>query len=116
MFDSLNMNRTLPKWLPCLICCCLLFFAATADFVSTSVVTGGFDANHPPVKIEHKCVSHSVKAIGLFDSAVSHSTPTVAALPELGLHHPEPASIVDGDRHLSPLRTVSQQASSPLRC
>ena len=40
-----------------------MFFAATADFVSTSVVTGGYDANRPPVKIEHKCVSHSI-AVG----------------------------------------------------
>jgi hypothetical protein len=57
------MNLSSTKWIPCIVCCCLLFFAATADFVSTSVVSGGYDANQPPVKIEHKCVSHSM-AVG----------------------------------------------------
>jgi len=39
----------------------LFFFAATADFISTSVITVAHNANNPIVRIEHKCAGHGGK-------------------------------------------------------
>ena len=46
-------------WIRCFLFGWLFFFAATADFIATSVISGGHDANNPPVRIEHKCVGHA---------------------------------------------------------
>src|ERR1041385_3288923 len=46
-------------WIRCFLFGWLFFFAATADFIATSVTSGGYDANNPPVRIEHKCVGHA---------------------------------------------------------
>ena len=54
--------RHYPKcWIRCVLFGWLFFFAATADFISTSVISGGHDANNPLVRIEHKCVGHALK-------------------------------------------------------
>ena len=40
----------------------LLLYATTADFVATTVgVITGHDCDHPWVRIEHKCVTSSVR-------------------------------------------------------
>ncbi len=47
------------RWIRCSLFGWLFFFAATADFIATSVISGGYNANNPPVRIEHKCVGHA---------------------------------------------------------
>jgi hypothetical protein len=39
----------------------LMMYAATADFVATSFIAHGHDHDHPLLRIEHKCVTDSVK-------------------------------------------------------
>lgn len=93
-----------------MICCCLIFFAATADLVSTSVVTGGYDANRPPVKIEHKCVSHSM-AVGSLNKDLTNSAP---ALITVDRSQDPPVVTVPTSANLA--EVVSFLVSSPLRC
>jgi hypothetical protein len=104
------MKFSSTKWIPCVVCCFLLFFAATADFVSTSVVSGGFDGNRPPVKIEHKCVSHSM-AIGSLTRSAG-----VFIASGLAVERPEnlkTAHLPVIARHLD---SASIPIFSPLRC
>jgi hypothetical protein len=104
------MNFSSNKWIPCLICCCLMFFAATADFVSTSVVTGGYDANRPPVNIEHKCVSHSM-AVGSLNKVL------VAVLPALTtVDQPQHPPILALAQNANQGEAIPPLVSSPLRC
>ncbi len=55
------MSGCLQHWIRCLLGISLFLFAATADFVSTSVITGKHHANNPVVRIEHKCAGHGGK-------------------------------------------------------
>jgi hypothetical protein len=55
------MTCRLQHWIRCLLGISLFLFAATADFVSTSVITGKHHANNPVVRIEHKCAGHGGK-------------------------------------------------------
>lgn len=110
------MNRSITKWIPCLICCCLIFFAATADFVSTSVITGGYNANHPPVKIEHKCVSQSAKSVGLLKHDVSKWTLAISLPAQQAFGYSLPTRI-SKDGPMPPLHaSVAKHEFSPLRC
>ncbi len=105
------MNFSTKSWIPCVVCCLLLFFAATADFVSTSVVSGGYDANRPPVKIEHKCVSHAM-AVGVLNKNAGAST-----LPSMAVERPTSMPIVNVSTPVNHLETAPQRVlSSPLRC
>jgi hypothetical protein len=110
------MHRSITKWLPCIICCCLIFFAATADFVSTSVITGGYNANHPPVKIEHKCVSQSAKAVGLLKNDVSNSTVALTAPNQKAFGHSLPIQILDGGLKAGLHTPATKHEFSPLLC
>jgi hypothetical protein len=73
-------------WIRCVLFGWLFFFAATADFISTSVISGGHDANNPLVRIEHKCAGHPFKIyqkrIGLpvVHSAIQRSFSTEPAI------------------------------------
>jgi hypothetical protein len=105
-----SMKFSSRKWIPCVVCCFLLFFAATADFVSKAVVSGGFDADRPVVRIEHKCVSHSI-AIG----SLTHSA-SVFILLKLAVERPENLKTPDRPalaRHVGP---ASIPIFPPLRC
>jgi hypothetical protein len=104
------MNFSTQKWLPCVICCCLMFFAATADFVSTSVVTGGYDANRPPVKIEHKCVSHSM-AVGSLNRDLVNALPALITVAQ-----PQAPPVTAAVPSANQAEVVSLLVSSPLRC
>jgi len=55
------MSGSQQNWIRCLLGISLFLFAATADFVSTSVITGKHHANNPVVRIEHKCAGHGGK-------------------------------------------------------
>lgn len=55
----------------CLFSGWLFFFAATADFISTSVISGGYHANNPPVRIEHKCAGHAGRVSARSQSSAS---------------------------------------------
>lgn len=52
------MHGSTKYWIRCLLSILLFFFATTADFVATSVISGGHHANNPIVKVEHKCAGH----------------------------------------------------------
>lgn len=68
----------------------LMVYAATADFVATSFIAHGHDHDHPLLRIEHKCVTGSVKYERSSDAAapvafspalhapVAHPAPVVA--------------------------------------
>jgi hypothetical protein len=104
------MNLSSTKWMPCIVCCCLLFFAATADFVSTSVVSGGYDANQPPVKIEHKCVSHSIAVGALAKSA------RTSAVAWLTVERAESMKMLDSTVIVSHVESAPIPIVSTLRC
>jgi len=87
-----------------------MFFAATADFVSTSVVTGGYDANRPPVKIEHKCVSHSM-AVGSLNKDLVNTLPGVTTVPQ-----PQVPQVVVAVPSANQAEVVPLLVLSPLRC
>jgi len=55
------MNRCFQYWIRCALSISLFFFAATADFIATSVITIKHNANNPVVHIEHKCAGHGGK-------------------------------------------------------
>ena len=77
------MNRYHKCWIRCALFGWLFFFAATADFISTSVISGGHDANNPLVRIEHKCVGHPFKIHQKrFGLAVVHSAIQTSLSPE----------------------------------
>jgi hypothetical protein len=94
----------------------LIFFAATADFISTSVITGGYNANHPPVKIEHKCVSQSAKAVGLLKHDVSNSTAALAPPDQIVFGHSLPIRILDSGLKTGLHIPATKHEFSPLRC
>jgi hypothetical protein len=87
-----------------------MFFAATADFVSTSVVTGGYDANRPPVKIEHKCVSHSM-ALGSLNKDLVNALPGLTTVLQ-----PQAPQVVAAVPSANQAEVVPLLVSSPLRC
>lgn len=55
------MNRCFQYWIRCVLSMSLFFFAATADFISTSVISVTHNANNPIIRIEHKCAGHGGK-------------------------------------------------------
>jgi hypothetical protein len=87
-----------------------MFFAATADFVSTSVVTGGYDANRPPVKIEHKCVSHSM-AVGSLNKDLGNALPALTTEPQL-----QDPQVVAAVPSANQTKVALLLVSPPLRC
>jgi len=99
----------------------LLLFAATADFVVTSVIDDAHDANNPLVRIEHKCVAASGSRLSVVTHPVVPQKINTVAPPQLG---PLGAEILDdfldsisfappGPNSVSPL---SPSAFSALRC
>src|ERR1041385_6004188 len=101
-------------WIRCFLFGWLFFFAATADFIATSVISGGHDANNPPVRIEHKCVGH---APGIHQKRISLST----ALHTGPTHSSLRQAIDQGSKILSSAMTSapalpSELSSPPLRC
>src|ERR1700733_13034797 len=104
------MNFSLQKWIPCLLCCCVLFFAVTADSVSCSVVTGGYDGNRPPVTIEHKFVSHA-SSVGLLKNDAPSS-----ALILVTADRPQIGPIRTSTTITSQFETASLALFAPLRC
>jgi hypothetical protein len=78
-----RMNRYNKHWIRCAFFGWLFFFAATADFISTSVISGGHDANNPLVHIEHKCVGKASKIHQKrFGLPVVHSAIQLSLRPE----------------------------------
>src|ERR1700739_3238499 len=97
------MNFSCKKWIPCVLCCCFLFFAVTADSVSCSVVTGGYDGNRPPVTIEHKFVSHA-SSVGVLTKNAPNS---VQALTSMAVEQPpHSAPILSAMTIVNPLETA----------
>jgi hypothetical protein len=109
------MSRRPQYWIRCLLGISLFLFAATADFVSTSVITGKHHANNPVVRIEHKCAGHGGKVTdrpakcSSAEEGVSfqQTFQLMPALPGLRTSMHEP--------RLSFL-TLDRAATMPLRC
>jgi hypothetical protein len=55
----------------------LFFFATTADFMATSVIGGGHDANTPVFRIEHKSIGEKLQGVQP-DSATAHPIQLIA--------------------------------------
>lgn len=90
----------------------LLLYATTADFVATTVVIAdGKDCNHPWVRIEHKCVTSSVRTSSNDHSAVPTTSPValIAVAPtrietgEVLQLHPAPVEADTSPTHASTL-------------
>jgi hypothetical protein len=110
--SSVSMDFSSKKWIPCVLYCCLLFFAVTADSVSCSVVTGGYDGNRPPVTIEHKFVSHT-SSVGMLTKDAPNSVQALTSMTVEPLHS---ALILSAMAVVNPLETASLPIFAPLRC
>ena len=99
----------------------MLLFAATADFVVTSVIDDTHDANNPLVRIEHKCVTASGSRLAVVTHTVVPQKINTVAPPQLGQLG---AEILDDFRYSSsfappgpnPATPLSSSAFSALRC
>jgi hypothetical protein len=94
----------------------LLLYATTADFVATTVVIAdGKDCNHPWVRIEHKCVTSSVRTSSNDHTAVP-ITSTVALI-AVAVPHCESQEVFQSHpAQLEPDVSDTQQSSLPLLC
>lgn len=99
----------------------MLLFAATADFIVTSVIDDTHDANNPLVRIEHKCVAASGSRLSVVTHIVVPQKINTVAPPQLGQLE---AEILDAFRHsisfassgANPATPLSSSAFSTLRC
>jgi hypothetical protein len=91
----------------------LFFFAATADFISTSIITEHYNANNPPVRIEHKCAGHWGSVTHQSESAAPVDIIVASAEPiaTIQLSLPAAASSLDSISDF-----CSASSSPPLRC
>lgn len=100
-------------WIRCALAIWLFFFAATADFISTSVITARYNANNPPVRIEHKCaghwgrVTHQPKSAAPVDLIVAAAEPVATVQPTPPIALSGPPTVSD---------SLSAPSSPPLRC
>jgi hypothetical protein len=100
-------------WIRCVLAIWLFFFAATADFVSTSVITARYNANNPPVRIEHKCAGHWGRVTHQPESAAPVELISASAKPIATIQPSLPVAISD----LPAVSNLSSSSSSPpLRC
>lgn len=100
-------------WIRCGLAMWLFFFAATADFISTSVITARYNANNPPVRIEHKCAGHWGRVTHQPESAAPVDAIIASAQPIASIH----SDFLNSAQPQKFLTAISSAPSSPpLRC
>jgi len=108
------MHVSTKYWIRSLLSIWLFFFATTADFVSTSVISGGHNANNPVVKVEHKCAGHWGKVTSGTGCSVDRTLLGWAAMAALPNDGHETQYVAERVKTSSPL--LSGPLDIHLRC